>query len=100
MRDFKKLIASHTHAYPDKHYLIFYEKNKFEEAYKRKKRMFIFERFRLMNVVCYLEDFHNNIATPETKRAVPPHLQGKRKCVGGLLDIHRKLCKNEVFSRI
>lgn len=57
--------------------------------------MFIFERFRLMNMACYLEDFHKNIATPETKRAVPPHLQGRRKCVGGFLNIHSKLRKNK-----
>lgn len=57
--------------------------------------MFVFERFRLMNMVCYLKDFHKNTATPETKRAVPPYLQGKRKCVGGFLNTHRKLRKNK-----
>lgn len=57
--------------------------------------MFILESFRLMNMVCHLEYFHKNIATPETKRAVPPHLQGRRKCVGGFLNIHSKLCENK-----
>lgn len=57
--------------------------------------MFILESFRLMNMVCYLEYFHKNITTPETKRAVPPHLQGRRKCVGGFLNIHSKLRKNK-----
>lgn len=53
------------------------------------------ESFRLMSMVCYLEDFHKNIATAEMRRAVPPHLQGRRKCVGGFLNIHSKLCENK-----
>ena len=33
----------------------------------------------LTNTLCYLHDFHKNIATPDRTKAVPQHLKEKEK---------------------